>query len=127
MILNGESLTLSQGVYLRLGETQIYLDDTVTLPAGQVMVVVPRLAEPVTSLTVREIDAIEDLEVHKFLHCPEYSRPTDTGCGLAQALKEFLGREGLTLLAQRDKLLDHGLALHCIAFAELLEGRDNSL
>ena len=93
MPLNHKVRLVPNGRELISGETNIDIDDTMALRAGEMVVMLVSTAYTIVMGPISKLNAGEQSHVHQFFDRTIHCRPAYSWLGLAKLLPEILNRE----------------------------------
>ena len=127
MPLNHKVRLVPNGRELISRETNIDIDDTVALRAGEMVVVFVSTTHPIVMGPISELNAGEQSHVHQFFDRTIHCRPAYAWLDPAELLPEIFHREICAQIGEFDQAIRNEFAWACVALAHLVESRVNLL
>ena len=125
MPFNDKVLLVANGRELSSGQTEIDIDNAMTLCASEVVVVLASSADAVVMSPIRKLNAREQSSRHQLFDRTVDRGSADAWLSLPELLPEFLNGEIRAEAFQLDQAIRNELARARVALAHFVERRIN--
>jgi len=120
MAFNGKIVLISDGSQLFHRQTQVDINDFMTLRTGQMMMVSP-ITDAVMMRAIRELNALQQPYLRQFLHRAKHCRATNVCVVLAQRLPQIIRREINATSSELNEVLSDEATLAGVALAQFVK------
>lgn len=127
MPFNNKVLLLPNGRELSSRQTEIDIDNAMTLRTSEVVMVLAPTTHTIVMGPIRKLDTSEQSPVHQFFDCTVDRRPAYAWLDLAELVPEIFHGESRGAAFEIDQTFRNEFARARVAQAHLVEGRINFL